>query len=99
MLTGAGPRRETGSALGLYQVIRAVGFSIGSALTASVLAAYIVHSKVLPTEQGYVLALWVGSGVAVAAALVTLVLGRGSMVPIHIAQADRFDGAAEQSAV
>ena len=99
MLTGAVPARETGSALGLYQVIRAVGFSIGSALTASVLAGYIVHSKALPTEQGYVLALWVGSGVAVAAALVTLVLGRGSMVPIHIAQADRLEGAARHSAV
>ncbi len=83
MVTRAVPARETGSALGLYQVIRAVGFSIGSALTASILAANIAGSSVLPTAQGYVLALWVGSAVAMAAALVTLVLGRRSVVPIR----------------
>ena len=99
MVTRAVPGRETGSALGLYAVIRLVGFSIGSALTASILAANIVHSSFLPTGQGYVLTLWVGSAAAVAAALVTLVLGRGSMLPIRTAQAHPYDEPAEQPAV
>jgi MFS family permease len=98
MVTRAVPGRETGSALGLYAVIRLVGFSIGSALTASILAGYIAHSKVLPSEQGYVLALWVGSAAAVAAALITLVLGRGSTIPIRTA-AHPFDEPAHQPAV
>lgn len=96
MVTRAVPGRETGSALGLYQVIRAVGFSVGSALTASILAANIVDSSVLPTEQGYVLALWVGSAVAVAAAVVTLVFGRGSMLPIRTPLVHPFDEPANQ---
>jgi MFS family permease len=99
MVTRAVPGRETGSALGLYQVIRAVGFSIGSALTASILAASIGDSSVLPTAHGYVLALWVGSGVAMAAALVTLVLGRGAKLPIHIALAHPFDEPSNQPGV
>ena len=92
MVTRAVPGRETGSALGLHQVIRAVGFSIGSALNASILAANIVDSSVLPTEQGYVLALGVGSAVAVAAALVTLVFGRGSMLPVRTTRLIRLTG-------
>ena len=99
MLTGAVPSRETGSALGLYQVIRAVGFSMGSALTASILVAYIIHSKVLPTAHGYVVALWLGSAVAVVAALVTLVLGRGSMLTTRAAHAHPFDDPAKQPAM
>lgn len=98
MLTGAVPNRETGSALRLYQVIRAVGFSMGSALTASILVGYIIHAKVLPTAHGYVVALWVGSAVAVAAAVVTLVLGRGSMPGIRTGHAHPFDEAAQQPA-
>jgi MFS family permease len=87
LVTRAIPARETGSALGLYQVIRAVGFSIGSALTASILAANIASPSVLPTRHGYVLALWVGSAVAMAAAVVTLVIGRGAVVPVCTAPA------------
>jgi MFS family permease len=87
IVTRAVPSRETGSALGLYQVIRAVGFSIGSALTASILAADIAGSDTLPTAHGYVVALWVGSAVAVTAALVTVVLGRRSTAPLRTAPA------------
>jgi predicted MFS family arabinose efflux permease len=76
MVTRAVPRSETGSAMGLYQVIRYVGFSVGSALAASIIAAGTgpggqVH------EGGYVTALWVGTVICALSALATALLSRG----------------------
>ncbi|MCW2993114.1 MAG: transporter [Conexibacter sp.] len=71
------PEEETGSAMGFYQVVRYIGFSIGSALAASILAAHTPHGAHLPTETGFETALWVGAGLCVAAALTAwLVPGR-----------------------
>ena len=39
IIVRAVPESETGSATGFYQVVRYIGFSIGSALAASVLAS------------------------------------------------------------
>jgi MFS family permease len=90
MVTQAVPRRDTGSAMGLYQVIRSIGFSVGSALAASVLAGNLSRAGGLPTEHGYVLALWIGSVVALLAALVTLLLTRrASAVGDALPAADR----------
>ncbi len=76
IVTQAVPERDTGSAMGLYQVIRSIGFSVGSALTASILAGYIASPGHLPTRHGYIVALWIGSSVAVAASIITSLLGR-----------------------
>jgi MFS family permease len=70
------PRTELGSALGLYQVIRYVGFSVGSALSASILASETPAGGTVPTVHGYVIGLWVGAGVCVCSACLSLVLGR-----------------------
>ena len=45
MVTSAVPSRETGQRPWALPVIRLVGFSIGSALTASILAGYIVRAE------------------------------------------------------
>ena len=50
------PGEETGSAMGFYQVVRYIGFSIGSALAASVLAAHTAAGAALPGESGFVTA-------------------------------------------
>jgi predicted MFS family arabinose efflux permease len=75
MITRAVPRRETGSAMGLYQVIRYVGFSLGSAIAASILAGYTINHGHTVQQAGYVNALWVGTAIcglsAVASALLT----------------------------
>ncbi len=82
LISRAVPDEDVGSALGFYQVIRAVGFSIGSALTATILADHIPVGALEPTEQGYVAALWVGAGVCAAAAVVSAVLaGPGDPSP------------------
>jgi MFS family permease len=75
------PEHETGSAMGLYQVIRYVGFSVGSALTASILASHTAAGSAIPSEQGYVSGLWVGAGICALSALGSWLLGRGTRTP------------------
>jgi MFS family permease len=74
LIARAVPHREAGSAMGFYQVIRSIGFSVGSALVASVLAAHAVPGATFPKVSGYTTALWIGAGVCVVAAVVALVL-------------------------
>lgn len=62
------PPAETASAMSVNQVVRSVGFSIGSALGGLILAGYT--SATFPREVGYSTAAWVG----VAASTVTLLI-------------------------
>jgi MFS family permease len=78
LITRAVPRRETGSAMGLYQVIRYIGFSLGSALAASILAGSTDHGGRQVTERGYVTALWVGTAVCALSAGASWLLSRGA---------------------
>jgi predicted MFS family arabinose efflux permease len=57
------PATETASAMGLNQVVRAVGFSTGSALGGLVLAASTPAGELLPTSGGYTVAAWAGAAV------------------------------------
>jgi predicted MFS family arabinose efflux permease len=57
------PATETASAMGLNQVVRAVGFSTGSALGGLVLAASTPAGQLLPTSGGYTAAAWAGAAV------------------------------------
>jgi predicted MFS family arabinose efflux permease len=75
LIARAVPSSETGSAMGLYQVIRYIGFSLGSALAASILAGETVAGQV--SERGYVAALWVGTAACVISAAATFLLSRG----------------------
>jgi predicted MFS family arabinose efflux permease len=77
VITGAVPNHETGSAMGLYQVIRYVGFAVGSALAASILAGHTASGSSQTTEQGYLTALWVGAAFCVLAAVISWILPRG----------------------
>ena len=70
------PARETGSAMGFYQVVRFTGFSLGSALAATVLAAH-AGGNGQPTVGGYTVVLWISAGFCVlAAALVRFLPAR-----------------------
>jgi predicted MFS family arabinose efflux permease len=74
IIVRAVPECETGSAMGFYQVVRYIGFSLGSAVTGSVLAGYTQPSQQLPTEAGYRMVLWLAVGICVAAAALAWVL-------------------------
>jgi MFS family permease len=67
-----GPRQ--GSALGAAQVARCLGYSLGSALTAPVLAGHTPSGHALPAEAGYTLVLWTGVATAVAGAALAWIL-------------------------
>ncbi|MCW2546164.1 MAG: putative transporter, partial [Mycobacterium sp.] len=47
------PPTETGSAMSFYQVLRSIGFSAGSALSATALVATIPAGGAVPTSAGY----------------------------------------------
>ena len=52
-ITGSVPAAETGSAISFYQVARTVAYSLGSALSATVLVLYIPRGRALPSDSGY----------------------------------------------
>jgi MFS family permease len=65
---------ETGSATGFYQVVRSIGLTVGSALSAAVLMSHTRHSQSLPDVDGFKVALIVASVLCLATAVVSFVL-------------------------
>ncbi|MGY1625243.1 MFS transporter [Geodermatophilus sp. SYSU D00965] len=86
LVVSAVPPRETGSAMALNQVLRYAGFSVGSALTATVLSVATPAGEGLPAGGAYTV---IGSIACVAcllAALVAWVLaGRTAAQPPSVA--------------
>jgi predicted MFS family arabinose efflux permease len=74
MIVSAVPESETGSAMGFYQVVRYVGFSFGSALTASVLSGHTSAGRHLPNESGFTLVFWIACGICLLAATIAWIL-------------------------
>jgi MFS family permease len=85
LIARAVPDSETGSAMGLYQVIRYIGFSLGSALVASILAGNTFDGRV--GEHGYVTALWVGTAACALSAGASWLLSRHRETPSPLAMA------------
>ncbi|MEV5966907.1 MFS transporter [Kribbella sp. NPDC051952] len=69
VILAATPAAETASAMSVNQVVRSVGFSIGSALGGLILAAHT--TDVFPHEGGYGVAAW--TGVATTAATLVII--------------------------
>ena len=68
------PGPETGSALGVNQVIRQIGFSIGSALGAAILTGHTVLPDSLPTDAGYSVSALIGLALCLLTAVLSFVL-------------------------
>jgi MFS family permease len=80
LIVSAVPARETGSAMGFYQVVRFVGFSLGSGLCVSLLDS-LGHDGV-PTLGSYRSTALIGAGLALAtAAIAWWLIGRAEAVP------------------
>jgi predicted MFS family arabinose efflux permease len=73
MILGAVPAGETGSALALNQVVKSVGFAIGSALAATILTAHTAAHEEFPSNAGYT----TGAAVAIGLCVLTAVVGWG----------------------
>jgi predicted MFS family arabinose efflux permease len=72
------PREETSSAMSFNQVVRSVGFSLGSAVGGLVLAADTAAGAVFPAESGYTTAAWLGAAATALTIAASLALRRTS---------------------
>ncbi len=63
------PQERTGSALGLNQVLRSSGGAVGSAVSITVLTAFMTGGSAVPAEHGYVAAFLAAGGMCLAATL------------------------------
>jgi predicted MFS family arabinose efflux permease len=68
------PAEETSSAMSFNQVVRSVGFSIGSALGGLTLAAYTSVGSKFPADFGYTVASWLGAGAMTVTVIAALTL-------------------------
>ncbi|MGH3313332.1 MAG: hypothetical protein ACRDP3_22555 [Streptomyces sp.] len=59
-ILAATPPEETSSAMSFNQVVRSMGFSVGSVLGGLVLAAHTGSGAAFPAEPGYAVAAWPG---------------------------------------
>jgi MFS family permease len=75
------PPSETGSAVSFYQVLRSIGFSAGSALSATFLVGSIPSGGTVPTDSGY--------GTAALVCVVFLVLALGVSGAFYLAGRSR----------
>jgi len=74
LIVAAVPARETGSAMSLNQVLRYIGFAVGSALSATVLEAATDRGAAYPASSGYTTIGLVGAGACVVLGLLTWLL-------------------------
>jgi len=82
LIISAVPQHETGSAMSLNQVFRYTGFAVGSALTATVLAASTPAGASSSASSGYGTIAWIGlAGSLTTAVLTWIIPARPSPVP------------------
>jgi hypothetical protein len=78
LIFDAVPQSETGEATGFNTLVRSVGASLGSQVSAAILVGSVVAGSVtvLPDEAAYTTAFLVSAGVATAAAVVAIMIPR-----------------------
>jgi MFS family permease len=76
LIVDAVPLHQTGEATGFNAVVRSVGSSLGSQVTAAILAGSVLASTNLPGDGGYTTAFLVSGGVALVAALAAVTIPR-----------------------
>ncbi|MGW4486443.1 MFS transporter [Amycolatopsis sp. NPDC004368] len=74
MITRGAPPHETGSAMSFNQVLRYVGYSTGSALSATILVGHTPAGEHFPSALGYTVAAFAGVAVWVLAAVFGMLL-------------------------
>jgi MFS family permease len=68
--------KDTGSAMGFYQVLRSIGLAIGSALSGVILAGYTHEHEAFPSVGGFRATLLLGGALCLLTAVITYVLPR-----------------------
>jgi EmrB/QacA subfamily drug resistance transporter len=78
LIVSAVPPRQTGEAIGVNALVRSVGASLGTQVTAAIIAGTVVAGSPLPTEGGYTAAFVACAAVAVLAGLVATRIPRAA---------------------
>ena len=86
-ITGAVPAAETGSAMSFYQLTRTVAYSVGSALSATLLVLSIPHGQHIPADAGYTTAALACTAILAGALAVSLLFARAGRGRPHTATA------------
>jgi predicted MFS family arabinose efflux permease len=76
LIVRAVPADETGSALGFYQVVRYVGFAVGSAISAAILAGFTPAASIVPERTGFTVTFAVSAAICLLAAVASATLAR-----------------------
>jgi MFS family permease len=76
LIFDAVPQSETGEATGFNTLVRSVGASLGSQVSAAILTGSVVAGAVLPSGDAYTAAFLVSAGVAAGAALLAVMIPR-----------------------
>ena len=76
LIFDAVPQSETGEATGFNTLVRSVGASLGSQISAAILTGSVIAGAALPSDAGYTAAFLVSAGIALVAALVSLAIPR-----------------------
>ena len=83
LIFDAVPMSETGEATGFNTLVRSVGASLGSQISAAILTGSVIAGSVLPSDDGYTTAFLVSAAIATVAALVSLAIPRaGDHAPV-----------------
>ena len=84
LIFDAVPMSETGEATGFNTLVRSVGASLGSQISAAILTGSVIAGSALPSDDGYTIAFLVSAGIALVAALVSLAIPRaGDLAPVR----------------
>jgi MFS family permease len=87
LIFAAVPQSETGEATGFNTLVRSVGASLGSQITAAILTGSVVAGSVFPTDDGYTAAFLVSAGIAIVAAIFAIMIPPASQPAPVTAQA------------
>jgi EmrB/QacA subfamily drug resistance transporter len=74
LIFAAVPQHETGEATGFNMLIRSVGASLGSQVSAAILAGSVTAGALLPTDGAYTTAFLVSAAIAAAASVAALLI-------------------------
>lgn len=74
LIVDAVPPEQTGQATGFNAVVRSVGSSLGSQVTAAILAGSVLASTKLPSDVGFADAFYISGAIALVAAVAALLI-------------------------
>jgi EmrB/QacA subfamily drug resistance transporter len=74
LIVDAVPPEQTGQATGFNAVVRSVGSSLGSQVTAAILAGSVLASTKLPSDSGFADAFYISGAIALVAAVAALLI-------------------------